>query len=274
MFCIITLMGILKESKEWADTLNSYSQAIIAINAAGIVIAAWNGSTLVIALALSLAVISAAAGFILRPIIEEQKQWYGFRIISNKMTYEIKNSNDSKLSYKLELDPAQDHLMMYPIGHNWTGTGAESTPKLLSPNQQIMAPIVHKGGKTTPAKPKPYEANAISVAGNWRYWFVAFNPAVHKGKPVTIEYSQNFHDTKKSAKPFMYYFVRRPMQKLTLVAKFPAHHTPSEVTGSFIKADDPNKADILDNVVYDKHKRCATLTINRPKRGYYRLDWS
>jgi len=263
-------MGIFKEPKEWADTFNSYYQVILALNAIGIAVAAWNRSTLVIAIAVLFGLLSAAIGFILRPIIEEQTQWYGFRIISNTMTYEIKNTNDFKLSYKTNLNPAQDHLMMYPIGHHWTGSGAESVPKLDSPDQQIMAPLV---GKTLTAKPKPYEATAISVAGDWRYWFVAFNPALHKGKPVTIEYSQNFHDTKKSAKPFMYYFVRRPMKKLTLVAKFPASKIPSEVIGSYIKTNDPNKADILDGVVYDKHKRCATLTIHRPKRGYYRLDW-
>lgn len=270
MFCIIALMGLFKKSVQWAEALNTYYQAIGILYVIALAVVALNKSTLLIIVAVIAPVIAGVAGYILRPIVEERTKRYGFKILSDKVVYEIKPNGKYSLAYSTKLEAASDHRMAYPIGYQWSGHGKENPPKLTSPNQQLMAPIK----RATQKKTNPYEAASISGEGNWHYWFVAFNPPVHKGSKVTIEYSQEFNDAKNSTKPYLYYFVRKPMQTLELQVKFPAKNLPANVKGSFIKTNDPNRPYKMSNVVYDKHKQWATWTIHHPKRGYYRLDWA
>lgn len=262
-------MGLFKKSVQWAEALNTFYQAIGILYVIALAVAALNRSTLLIIIAVVAPVVAGLAGYLLRPLVEERTQRYGFRILSDQMTYEIKGNNRYTLTYSTTLQAATDYLMVYPIGHQWSGKGEESTPKLANPGQQLMAPVaINKKQKSA-----PYEAHSITAEGNWRYWFAAFNPPIHKGNTVTIDYSQNFHDTKNTAQPYLYYFVRKPMKKVELQVKFPAKHLPPEVRGSFAKTNDPNRPYKKDGVVYDKHKQWATWTIHHPKRGYYRLDW-
>lgn len=263
-------MGLLKKSVQWAEALNTFYQAIGILYVIALAVAALNRSTLLIIIAVVAPVIAGLAGYVLRPIVEERTQRYGFRILSDQMTYEIKGNHKYTLSYSTTLEAKNDHLMVYPIGYRWSGRGTIGTPKLTNPGQQLMAPVSRTAKKQ---RNTPYEALEISAAGDWHYWFVAFNPALHKGATPTIDYTQDFQDTKVHAHPHLSYFVRKPMKKLVLQVKFPSNQLPTEVDGNFIKTNDPNRPYKKSGVVYDKHKQWATWTIHHPKRGYYRLDW-
>ena len=242
--------------------------------AIAIAAAAYNNLTFIwIAAAVVFPFLTGWSGYILRAVVDRWTQRYGFKIISDKVFYEIKKSNRYTLSYTTKLYAITDHLMAYPLAYKWSGNGEEGTPKLASPNQQLMAPIP-KTYNRAKRKTTPYEATAVAAEGDWRYWFVAFTPPVHKGHTVKIEYSQDFQDKKSRTNPHLSYFVRTSMKKLELSVKFPADALPNKVAGSYVKLIDPNRPYKMRGVVYDKHKQWATWTIHHPKRGrYYRLDW-
>ena len=202
-----------------------------------------------------------------------RNQRHGFRIISDVMSYEINGNHKYTLRYATTIKAANDHLMVYPIGYRWTGSGVEAIPKLNGKGQQLLTPLQprHKGSAI---KIAPYEAPTVSTEGDWHYWFIALNPPVHKGEVVEIKYTQEFQDKKGMARPYLYYFVRTPMKQLELNVKFPANALPTSISSSYIKPSDPNRPYLKPGVEYDPDKQWATWVIERPKKGYcYRIHW-
>ncbi|HEX6258661.1 MAG TPA: hypothetical protein VFZ48_04230, partial [Candidatus Saccharimonadales bacterium] len=198
---------------------------------------------------------------------------HGFSIVSDNMSYEISPNNRSVLRFATKIKAGDNHLMVYPIGYQWTGSGEESVPKVTGKHQQLLTLTQKQRGRHT-LKPVPYEATAVSTDGDWHYWFIALNPPVHKGDVIEIKYSQEFHDKKGQARPYLYYFVRTPMKQLELNVKFPTSMRPKLVSSSFIKPSEPSRPYPKAGVVYDPHKQWATWVIEKPKKGYcYRIHW-
>lgn len=261
-------MDVLKKLQKFIEAINTY-YAFALLLYAGVLYAASNSTFFFWVVLCATPLIAAWSGYLLRAFIEQRIQRHGFRIVSDSMSYEIGQHHDYTLHYSTHLLAAADHLMMYPICYQWSGSGTEGIPQLANEGQQLLAPLRighHRTG--------PFEPMAVSTEGNWHYWFVAFNPPVHKGSEVEIKYSQDFQDKRGTAKPYIYYFVRTSMKKLELSVKFPSDFHPTNVTSSFIKAGDPNRPYRKPGVIYDADKQWAIWTINKPKRGYYyRIDW-
>jgi len=260
-------MDVLKKLQKIIEAINTYYAFALLAYAAVLYIA--SDSTLFIWALLCLTpVLAAWGGYLLRAFIEHRIQRYGFRILTGSMTYEIGRNHNYTLRYATRLQAEADHLMMYPICYQWSGSGTEGIPQLANEGQQLLAPLHarHRAGA--------FEPMAVSNEGNWHYWFIAFNPPVHKGQEVEIKYTQDFQDKQGTAKPYVYYFVRNSMKKLELSVKFPPEFHPVSVTSSYVKASDPNRPYAKPGVEYDADKQWATWVIHNPKRGhYYRIDW-
>lgn len=260
-------MDVLKKLQKFIEAINTYYAFALLVYAAALYVA--SDSTLFIWILLCLTPLLAAwGGYLLRSFVEQRTQRHGFRILSDSMTYEIGRQHNYTLRYNTRLLAATDHLMMYPICYRWSGTGNEGIPQLASEGQQLLAPL-----RVAHQRTMPFEPMSVSTEGNWHYWFVAFNPPIHKGGMVDIKYSQEFQDRRDTARPYIYYFVRTSMKKLELNVKFPSGYHPTAVTSSFVKVSDPNRPYIKPGVVYDADKQWATWVIHNPKRGYYRIDW-
>lgn len=263
-------MGPLKKLHKLIEAVNTYYAFALVVYAAALYVAS-NSTVFIWMLAGGVPVMAAWAGYLLRSFIEQRTQRHGFTVLSDSMIYELGPKHNYALRYTTRLRAAVDHLMVYPIGYQWSGNGVEGIPQLEHPGQLLLTLF---RARQRPARTLPYEAMTVSTEGNWHYWFVAFNPPVHRGNEVEIKYSQNFLDKKRQAKPYLYYFVRTNMKQLDLSVKFPRGVHPRSISSSYIKSTDPNRPYKKAGVVYDKDKRWATWTIHRPKRGYsYRIEW-
>lgn len=267
---INNVVALMRKIRKWVDTINTYYAFALLLYALILFIARHSNIFLAFLL-VTLPPLACWTGFLLRSYVDRRNQRYGFKMVSDSMTYEIRKDHRYVLRYSTKLQAAGDHLMTYPIGYQWTGAGKQGPPKVLAKKQQTLA-VVHRAKNGT-EKTTPYKS-ADSTDGEWHYSFVAFNPPVHKGEVVYIDYSQEFHDKKHRAKPILYYFVRIPMKRLELTVTFPASALPKDVVGSYIKPSDPSRPFLKRGVRYNKGKRWATWVINKPKRGYcYRLTW-
>ena len=264
-------MTFLKKLQKLVEAVNTYyAFALLAYAVA--LYAASHTKIFLWVLACGVPLLLGWGGYLLRSVVEQRIQRHGFTVISDNMIYEIGPKHTYTLRYTTKLQAAADHLMVYPIGYQWSGSGVEGVPKLINNGQELL--VRYRDSKNRRIETMPYEALTVSTEGNWHYWFIAFNPPVHKGKEVEIKYTQTFQDKKITAKPYLYYFVRTSMKTLELSVKFPPHMNITEINGSYIKPSDPNRPYNKPGMVYDKDKQWATWTIQRPKRGYsYRIDW-
>lgn len=193
---------------------------------------------------------------------------YGFRIVAESMTYDIGKSNRYILHYTTELQAEDNHLFAYPISHQWTGSGEGQLPKIVGEGNGLLG-VVGQDGMA-----QPYKLN-LSSGGDWRYWFIAFNPPLQKGDRTTIKYSQEFYDEDKKAKPSLYYFVRTSMESLELCVNFKNGTLPKQVTACYFKPSDNKRPYKSKDFTYDEDKRSIVWKIEKPKRGYcYRIDWA
>jgi hypothetical protein len=80
-------------------------------------------------------------GFAARTFYERRTQRRGFRVVSDVMTYEVGRHNKYVLRYKTTIEAKADHLIVYPLGHQWTGSGQESMPQVIGKGQTILAQI-------------------------------------------------------------------------------------------------------------------------------------
>ncbi len=264
------MMATLKKLQKFIEAINTYYAFALLLYAL-LLYAAGNSRVFLWILCGGVPLLMAWGGYLLRSVVEQRTQRHGFTVMSDSMIYEIGPKHNYTLRYTTRLRAATDHLMVYPIGYQWSGSGVEGIPLLAHDGQQLLTVYRHDRRST---ETLPYEAMTVSTEGNWHYWFIAFNPPVHRGNDVEIKYSQSFQDKAGTAKPYLYYFVRTSMKTLELSVKFPTGSHPIDVRSSYVKATDPNRPYNKPGVVYDKDKQWATWIIHRPKRGYsYRIDW-
>lgn len=256
-----------KKLEDVPDLVNTYYAFVLTVYAFALYIG--NHSHLFWqSLFLATPLLAAWAGFQFRDFYTRRTQRHGFRVVSDVMTYEIVNKRESTLRFDTRLKAGTDHLMVYPIGYQWDGTN-ESTPKIRGNGQRLLGPV----GTGDVQQKINYINQTESAEGDWHYWYIALNPAVHKGDIVDISYSQELQDNKNTAKPSLYYFVRVPMGQLELTVKFGAVR-PRSITGSFVKSSDRSRPHIVEGVRFDTTTNSATWTIEKPKKGYcYRVDW-
>lgn len=210
-------------------------------------------------------------GYLLHGFLQRRRQRYGFTVLSDEMTYEIQDQRTSVLLYSTKLKADADHLIAYPVGYQWTGTGKQGVPSLANPGQNILGVVDHD--ESGEIHVKPYE-EVVPHEGKWHYWLVGLTPPAYKGDIVDVKYRQKFVDTKRTAKPALYYFVRTTTKRLELNVKFPENALPASVTCGYIKPSDPRRSYSGTGVEYDPEKQWATWVIERPKRGYcYRIQW-
>jgi len=212
-------------------------------------------------------------GYLLKSYLDNRSQQHGVRMLSDVMTYEIKDKHSYTLRYATKIKAMTSPVMIYPKAYQWTGQGKEYPPKVTGKGQQLLSPIEHSK-KDVAIKISPYESTNLTTEGDWHYWFIALNPPLYKGDTTVIKYSQEFFDKKGQAKPYLYYFVRRSMERLELNVKFPSNDLPTKVGSSFIKPSDPHHQQRMEGVKFDPEKQWATLVIHKPKRGYcYIIHW-
>ena len=265
-----------KKLRQFIDAVNSwYGFSLIAYAA---VVYLYSHTVLLISLLLlGIPIFTGWGGYIFRGYWQARTQRYGFRILSDDVSYEIGPNKTYTFSYNTQVKACVDHLMVYPVGYRWSGEGEETMPQVTGAGQHLLAMIQNpkhkKGKKADLAKLLPYQTT-ISADGDWRYSFIVLNPPIHKDQTVNIEYSQGFVDTKNKARPRLNYFVRMPLDEVTLNIKFPDGVEPKKLTSSYIKPADPSKPLEREGVVFDKTKHWATWHITDPKPGYcYRIDW-
>jgi hypothetical protein len=211
-------------------------------------------------------------GFLFKSYLARRNQRYGFRVLSDKLTYELKGNHRSALRYATEVRAEVDHLFTYPIGYQWTGKGEEHIPEVLGEGQQLLGTI-RLDGKHEKLRAGPYR-EVIPSEGEWHFWLVGLRSPLFKGEKSEIKYVQEFTDSRLTAKPCLYYFVRSSMESLQLNVKFPENALPKQVTCSYTKLSDTRRKYAAKGVVYEPEKQWASWTIRRPKRNYcYRIEW-
>jgi hypothetical protein len=266
------MQDLTRKIMKWMETVNTaYTFALVVSGVVFFVVrqshfAPWIGAAFVLCLA-------GWGGYLLNEYRVRRSVRYGFTLRDVTMTYEINGNNRYKLKYLTKIKAATSHLMMYPIAYQWTGNGGESIPKVMGAGQRLLAPVKGRVDKHYVAKVVPYIMKRTST-GAWHYWFIAFDPPVHQGDEVTLNYAQDFHDIKGEAEPYLYYFVPTSMKRLELNVKFPAHAKPQKVVSEYIKPSDPSRPYAKAGVEYNPDKLWATWVINNPKKGYcYRIHW-
>ncbi len=254
------------------EAINTYYAFFIMLYAIALYIAS-NSHIFPWVFFLATPVLAGWTGYLLKSYLERRNERHGFKILSNVMTYEIGEDRTYKLRYSMKLKACRDHLMVFPIGHQWTGSGQESIPQLLNPGQSLLSMVDKYYDESDTAKLAPYRLNTTTEK-DWSYWFIAFNPPLHKGEMVDVKYIQTFTDKKGTAKPYLYYFVRTPMKRLELNVKFPATMKPVSVTAHYIRPSDSKRPFTGKGMHYDADKQWATWVIDNPKKGYcYRIEW-
>jgi hypothetical protein len=216
--------------------------------------------------------IAGWTGYILNNVLSARRQRYGFRVLSDNLTYILKGDHRASLKYVTKLQADANHLMVFPVGTQWTGKGEEHVPVITGEDQKLLGVvrIDEKSSKTTFG---PY-IESVPTEGNWHYWFVGLKSPLYKGEQTEIKYSQDFEDTRLSAKPCLYYLVRTSMKTLDLQVKFPDNKMPKEVTCRIVKPGDSRRSYPSKGIIYDPDKNWATWRIDNPKRGYcYRIEW-
>lgn len=217
-------------------------------------------------------ILAGWTGYLLKSYLDSRNQRRGFRIVSDSMTYEIHPKNRYTFRYNTKIRAEWNHLMVYPIGYQWTGEGVEGTPKVTGKGQHLLSTV--KQGAKAAIKISPYQSTGLTTEGDWHYWFIALNPPLFKGDTARIKYSQEFFDKKGRARPHLGYFVRVPMQELVLNIKFDPKNMPKKVMSTIIKPSDPNHPYTTPGVKFDREKQWATWTIQNPKKGHcYNIHW-
>jgi len=258
----------LRKLQKWVEAINTYYGFALLVYAAILYIASHNRFFMWV-LVVTTPLLTGWTGYLLKSFIEQRNQRHGFSVLSSSMSYEIGNNHKYALRYSIKVKASTNHVMVYPIGYQWTGMGEEAMPKVTGRGQQLLAIVDSYDSKD---KAAPYKAT--STEGEWHYWFIALNPPIHKGETIDIKYSQEFHDKKGFARPELYYFVRTPMKSLELKVKFSVNALPATVTGTYTKLSDPSRPYQKTGVHYDPDTQWATWVIEQPKRGYcYRIYW-
>lgn len=254
------------------DTFNSYYSFALVLYAAILYVSSHNHLFLFIALGL-LPVLAAWGGYLIRGYLTLRNQRYGFKIISDKMTYEIVNKTRFKLAFNTKIQAEIDHVFIYPFGHRWSGKGEESTPKLIGSGLQLLGVVQGASEYDDKAIVGPY-IERLTSEEDWRYWMAALEKPLYKGETADIRYAQSFVDEASSARQYINYFVRTPMKRLELNVKFPNGSIPKTVKLSYYKRNDMRHAYEADGLVFDPDRQWVTWVINKPKKGYcYNISW-
>lgn len=262
-----------KKIERFVETVNSYYAFALLLYTGALFVAA-NTDLFVWLFVIATPLVAGWGGYLVHAFFEQRRQRHGFRIIEDKMVYELTAPQRATLKYTTKIQAETNHLMVYPIGYQWSGSGEEGTPKLLNKNQQLLTLADTSTASLGKTKSKPYIASTVSTDGEWHYWFVALNPPVHKNDQVEVKYTQDFYDKKNSAKPYLYYFVRTKLQRLELQVAFPTSSAPKAITGSYIKPSQPSRPYPTPGLVYDQDQQRVTWIIEKPKKGYcYRIHW-
>lgn len=270
MLDIINLViAWLKKIRLWVEAINTYYAFALLLYGAGL-FALRHSTIFILILVATLPVLAGWSGYLLRSYLDRRSQRHGFSVLSDSMSYEVRSRNKYTLRYVTRLKAATDHLMTYPVGYQWTGSGKHLAPRLNADKQYLLTAVRHT--KNGEVRTVPYKSTV--AGGDWHYNFVAFNPPVHRGDIVTVQYKQDFYDTKHHAKPMLYYFARLPMKRLELSVKFLPNALPRKVTCSYIKPSDPSRPYEQKGFYYDQNHGWVIWTIAKPKRGYcYRITW-
>jgi hypothetical protein len=261
-----------KKVQKLVEAINTYYAFAVLMYVAAIYVASHNHLFWWILLAVT-PLLAGWTGYLLKGYFEDRNLKHGFKVISNVMSYEILGDHHYRLHYKMKIKAEANRMMVYPIGYQWSGETEGSLPVLSDPGQHLVGVVDKHDPLTGTFKVSSYK-ESVSSEGDWNYWFVSFDHALYKGETIDINYTQDFYDKKRIAKPWLYYMVNTSTDKLELSVKFPADSLPKKVTSSFSKLSDRRKSYASKGVNYDPEKQWATWVINHPKFGHvYRIDW-
>jgi hypothetical protein len=253
------------------NTVNAYYSFALIIYVAFIYATRHNHFFIWIIIAATLSM-AAWGGYTIHSLMQQRIQRYGFRTIKDSMTYDVSKPSRHILRYSTEIKAEADHLFVYPIAHQWTGSGAEEMPTVSEPGQQVLAQV-NTIDKAEGPKVGPYRLTMAS-GGEWQYWFVAFNPPMQKGDTALVKYSQAFNNADHTAKPCLYYYVSRSMARLELTVKFPPNEKTKAITAHFFKPSDNRRPFTIKDAHYDPDNHTANWVIDHPKKGYcYQINW-
>jgi hypothetical protein len=256
----------LKKFRELIDAVNSYYGFALIVYAAVLYVASHSHLFFWVFIIVT-PLLTGWTGYLLKSFLNRRNQRQGFNILSEAMTYEVGNNHKYTLRYSIRIKAGADHLMVYPIGYQWTGSGQEAIPKIVGSGQQLLGVTKQPSDKNDTAEIVPYVLTG-SGEEDWHYWFVALNPPVYKGEVVEIKYSQDFYDEKGTAKPYLYYIVRVPLKRLELNVKFSSHALPKIVTGSYTRPSDARHSHATTDMHYDSEKQWATWVVEQPKNWF------
>lgn len=260
-----------KRIQKFIDAVNSYYSFALLLYAAVLYIAAHNAVFWWVLIALT-PILSGWTGYLIHSYVALRGVRYGFRLLSDIMSYEVKLNDHYVLRYTTTLKAASNHLLSYPIGYQWSGATDGIVPEVITDGQKLLGVIEKYDKKTKTARVSSYQ-ELVPSKGEWRYWFVGLAQPAYRNDIVEIKYKQEFFDKRKIAKPCLYYVVNSPMRKLELNVKFSGKQ-PRTVYCSYIKPSDPRHAYLGKGLQYDPEKQWATWKVTHPKKGYcYRIQW-
>jgi hypothetical protein len=258
-----------KRLQKWMNSVNGYYAFALLLYGIGLYL--FRHSNLIVWLvALVVPLLTGYLGYMTNSFLIDRHEAFGFTITSVTMTYELLGNSKYLLRYTLQLKARRDRLMVYPLNHIWTGAGVEGLPRLTNKGQQLLGTVQPdgKGGVMV----APYVDSRTD--GEFKYWFAAFDPPIHRGESVEIKYHQEFKDTEGRAKPWLYYTVRTSIKQLELSVKYPADALPNTVRSGYFRLADRRRVYPTNGVRYDRDKQWATWSIQRPRaRRGYQIDW-
>lgn len=218
-------------------------------------------------------VIAGWTGYLLKSYLESRNEKHGFRLLSNTMTYEVLGADKYRYTLHAVIQAEANRMMVYPVGLQWSGEGIAHMPRLSDPDQYLIGTITKYDREKKLARVAPYK-EVVSSESDWNYWFIGLQRALYKGETAEITYSQEFHDLKKKAKPYIYHMVNTSVKQLELSVRFPAEALPVKVTGSYFSLKDRRRIYTSADVQYSPDKQWASWVVKKPKFGYcYRIDW-
>lgn len=225
-----------------------------------------------VVLVASTLILACWVGYLLRTLKDwVRPSFFGFKILSEIITYSVDGHDHYTLDYSIDVKACENNLKFYPIRYNWTGGGEYKVPKVSGDGQYLMA--VFDKEKEEAA---PYIEQQNSHDLGLSSYFIAFNPPLSKKDKATIEYSQEFHDLAKVAKPLLDIIPMTSVDKLTLRVKLPIGVRPSTIATRTFKPGKPDKPIKKDGkALFDKPTGLITWVPNNPRRGYlYRIGWT
>ncbi len=136
----------------------------------------------------------------------------GYAIISSTTAYRISDTDYRSHLYTrtVKIMAVQPHVTQFANYYQWSGSGQEGPPELLSEGHQLIG------------KPVPVD--------NWKYYYVHLGRDLKVGESETVKLRQQFYDEKQSFRCFFGEGTRNEgIERITVRVELPLQRLPMSI---------------------------------------------